>query len=78
MEKVLVKTGIYTFIITFLLFLVAIPRTRVTTDVTGMSSSEAYTYPEYLLMLARYSIIVVLIVVISLFLINKIKVKKPL
>ena len=81
MEKILLKTATYTFIISFSLLLVLIPRTELTTDVNGMSSSEAYTYPEYFLMLLRYSIIITFIGVISCFLIKYykgIKAKKRL
>ncbi|WP_019241674.1 MULTISPECIES: hypothetical protein, partial [Bacillus] len=57
------------FIVSYSLLLVLINRVRVTKDVTGNYSSEAYTYPEYFLMLLRYSIIVTFIIVISVFLI---------
>ncbi|MEH6942218.1 hypothetical protein [Bacillus sp. JJ722] len=70
MEKILVKTAIYTFIVSFSLLLVSIDRVRVTKDTDGMYSSEAYSYPEYFLMLLRYSIIITFIVVIIVFVIK--------
>lgn len=76
MEKILVKTGIYTFIITFSLLLVLMPRTDVVADVSGIYSSIEYTYPEYFLMLLKYSIIVTYIAVIILFLIKYSQKKK--
>lgn len=76
MEKILVKTGIYTFIITFSLLLVLMPRTDVVADVSGIYSSIEYTYLEYFLMLLKYSIIVTYIAVIILFLIKYSQKKK--
>ncbi|MGM9926512.1 MAG: hypothetical protein ACI35P_01045 [Bacillus sp. (in: firmicutes)] len=76
MEKILVKTAIYTCIVSFSLLFVFVPRTWLTTDVNGMSSSAAYTYPEYFFMLARYSIMITFIVVIGLFLIKYYKERK--
>ncbi|MEH6945015.1 hypothetical protein [Bacillus sp. JJ722] len=70
MEKILVKTAIYTFLVSFSLLLVSLDRERVTQDAAGNYSSEAYTYPEYFLMLLRYSIIITFILVIVVFLIK--------
>lgn len=41
MEKILVKTAIYSFITSYLVLLVFINRVRITTDVDGMTSAKA-------------------------------------
>ncbi|MFS0781303.1 hypothetical protein [Bacillus sp. 1P06AnD] len=64
MEKLLVKTALYTFVVSFSIMLVLVDRVRVTKDVTGMYSSEAYTYPDYFFMLIRYSLILTFIAVL--------------
>lgn len=76
MEKLIVKTSIYTFTLTLALLLVFIPRVKMTTDVNGIGSSFEYTYPEYFILLLRFSIIVTFIVVISLVVFKYFKLKK--
>ena len=72
MERTLVKTAIYSFIISFsLLFL--IPRERYTTDLNGMTSFAVTPYSEFLFMNLKYSIIITLIMSILLFLYKKYK-----
>ena len=70
MERILVKTAIYTFLISFSLFLLSLDRERVTKDVVGNYSSVVITYPEYFLMLLRYSIILTIISVLIVCLIK--------
>ena len=70
MEKILVKTAIYTFLISFSLLLLSLDRERVTKDAVGNYSSVVYTYPEYFLMLLRYSIILTIISVLIVCLIK--------
>lgn len=64
MKKNIMKTSIYTFIVTMAILLVFIPRTKMTTDLHGIGSAFEYTYPEYFLMLLKYSIIFSCIVTI--------------
>ncbi|VDG96906.1 Uncharacterised protein [Lysinibacillus sphaericus] len=67
MEKFLVKTGVYTFIISFLLLFVVIPREKNTTDLNGMSSVVETSYPEFFFNLACYSIIISIIAVVVMY-----------
>lgn len=67
MEKFLVKTGIYSFIISFLLLFVLIPRTKSTTDFNGMSSFVETSYPDFFFNLARYAVIISIIAVVVLY-----------
>ncbi|MFE0508242.1 hypothetical protein ACWF7H_29090 [Peribacillus butanolivorans] len=76
MERILVKTAIYTCITSFSLLLVLIDRVRVVKDEAGEYSGEASSYPDYFLMLLRYSILVTFIVVIIVFLIKLFKKSK--
>lgn len=61
------KTGIYSFIISFLLLFVLIPRTKSTTDFNGMSSFVETSYPDFFFNLARYSVIISIIAVVVLY-----------
>jgi len=70
MEKTLVKTAIYTFITSFLLLTVLIPRSIIITDANGLSSDSAKTYPEFFFMILEYSITITFIIVINVFLIK--------
>ena len=72
MERILVKTVIYSFIISFSV-LVLIPRERYYTDINGMTSFEFTPYSEFFFMNLKYSIIITLIMSISIFLYNKYK-----
>lgn len=71
-ERTLVKTAIYSFIISFSL-LVLIPRERYTTDLNGMTSVEVTPYSEFFFMNLKYSIIITLIMGISIVLYKKYK-----
>ena len=71
-ERTLVKTAIYSFIISFSL-LVLIPRERYTTDFNGMTSVEVTPYSEFFFMNLKYSIIITLIICTIIFLYKKYK-----
>lgn len=73
MERTLVKTAIYSFIISFSLLLVSIPRERYTTDLNGMTSVEGTPYSEFFFMVLKYSIIITFIMGIFIFLYKKYK-----
>ncbi|REB07078.1 hypothetical protein DVB69_09470 [Sporosarcina sp. BI001-red] len=76
MEKFLLKTGIYSFTISFLLLFVVIPREKYTTDLNGMSSIEGTSYPDFFFNLARYSIIISIIAVVVMYFVKFKKEKK--
>ncbi|MCM3599073.1 hypothetical protein M4D55_25385 [Metabacillus idriensis] len=67
MEKILVKTAIYSFITSFSLLLVFLNRTKFTEDVNGMGSSEVTSYPDFFFMIVEYSIIISIIAIILVF-----------
>lgn len=73
MERTLVKTAVYSFITSFSLLLVFKQRVRLTTDINGMSSYEETSYPDFFLMLLRYSIIITFSMVILVFLYKRFK-----
>lgn len=64
MEKTLVKTGIYSFIVTFFLLTVLIKREKISTDVEGITTSVVTPYPEFFFNIFRFSIITSMIAVI--------------
>jgi len=64
MEKILVKTGIYSFIVSFFLLVVFTKKEESTTDVEGMTSFVITPYPEFFFHIFRYSIITSIIAVI--------------
>ena len=64
MEKILVKTGIYSLILSFFLFVVFMKREESTTDFEGMTSFVVTPYPEFFFQIFRYSIITSIIAVI--------------
>lgn len=68
MEKILVKTGIYSLIISFFLFVAFLKREKLTTDVEGMSSYEITPFPQYFFQIFRYSVIISIIAVVVAFL----------
>ncbi|PUB12645.1 hypothetical protein C8K15_109144 [Paenisporosarcina sp. OV554] len=67
MEKLLVKTGVYSLFVSFLLLFVLIPREINTTDVNGMSSIVVTSYPDFVFNLIRYSIIITIIAVVVMY-----------
>ncbi len=69
------KTAVYSFIISFLLQFVLIPRTKSTTDVNGMTSFVEASYPDFFFSLACYSILASLIIVVVMYFV-KVKSKK--
>lgn len=64
MEKIIVKTGIYSFIVSFFLLVAFMKRIESTTDVDGMTSSVITPYPEFFFTIFRYSVITSIIAVI--------------
>jgi len=64
MEKIVVKTGIYSFIVSFFLLVVFMKKEESTTDVEGMTSYVITPYPEFFFHIFRYSIITSIIAVI--------------
>ncbi|KSU63132.1 hypothetical protein AS034_02430 [[Bacillus] enclensis] len=68
MEKILVKTGIYSFIVPFFLFVALLKREKSTTDVEGMSLFEVTPFPEFFFKIFRYSVIISIIGVVVAFL----------
>lgn len=63
MEKIIVKTGIYSFIVSFFLLVAFMKRIESTTDVDGMTSSVITPYPEFFFTIFRYSVITSIIAV---------------
>ncbi|ETT80743.1 hypothetical protein MKZ08_13080 [Viridibacillus sp. FSL R5-0477] len=64
MEKILVKTGIYSFVVSFFLLVVFMKIEESTTDVEGMTSFVVTPYPEFFFNIFRYSIITSIIAVL--------------
>ncbi|MEG9295175.1 hypothetical protein V6B33_01830 [Mangrovibacillus sp. Mu-81] len=64
MEKILVKTGIYSFIISFFLFVAFFKREKMTTDFEGMSSYEVTPFSQFFFQIFRYSVIISIIGVV--------------
>ncbi|WP_121604556.1 hypothetical protein [Virgibacillus sp. Bac332] len=75
MEKILLKTGMYAFIFSFLLFFVGIDRVKSTTDINGMTSGVEIPYPDYFLMITRYSIMISLIAISFVFAVQRKKIR---
>lgn len=74
-ERILVKTAIYSFIISFSLLILR-PRGRSTTDFNGMTSFEVTPYSEFFFMNLKYSIIATLIMCLLIFLYYKYEIKE--
>ena len=68
MEKILVKTGIYSLVLSFFLLVVFMKREESTTDFEGMTSFVVTPYPEFFFQIIRYSIITSIIAVICVLL----------
>ncbi|ETT80594.1 hypothetical protein MKZ08_12930 [Viridibacillus sp. FSL R5-0477] len=64
MEKILVKTGVYSFVVTFFILVAFMQIEESTTDVEGMTSFVVTPYPEFFFHIFRYSIITSIIAVI--------------
>jgi hypothetical protein len=67
-EKILVKTGVYSIIVSFFLFVTFFKREKMTTDFEGMSSIEVTPFPQYFFQIFRYSVIISIIAVVVAFL----------
>ena len=68
MEKLLVKTGIYSLVLSFFLLVVFMNREESTTDFEGMTSFVVTPYPEFFFQIFRYSIITSIIAVMFVWL----------
>ncbi|MEK4084489.1 hypothetical protein [Psychrobacillus sp. FSL K6-1415] len=68
MEKILVKTGIYSLVLSFFLLVVFMKREESTTDFEGMTSYVVTPYSEFFFHIFRYSIITSIIAVIFVWL----------
>ena len=64
MEKFLLRIGIYSLTISFLLLFVLIPREKYTMVVNGMGSIESTSYSDFFFNLARYSILISILAVV--------------
>ncbi|MFE6169368.1 hypothetical protein ACFVP8_16090 [Viridibacillus arvi] len=64
MEKILVKTGVYSFVVTFFILVAFMQIEESTSDVEGMTSFVVTPYPEFFFHIFRYSIITSIIAVI--------------
>lgn len=62
------KTGIYSFIVSFFLFVIFLKREKMTTDFDEMSSFEVTPFPQYFFQIFRYSVIISIIAVVVAFL----------
>lgn len=64
MEKILVKTGLYSFIGSFILLIIFMKREENTIDVDGFTTLIVTPYPEFFFTIFRYSVIASVIAII--------------
>ena len=69
-EKTLIKTAIYSFIISFSALLVLVDREGTSEDVNGMISGWEIPYRDFFFMILEYSIMITFIIVIIVSLIK--------
>lgn len=69
-EKILIKTAIYSFIISFSALLVLVDRNGTSEDVNGMISGWEIPYRDFFFMILEYSIMITFIMVIIVSLIK--------
>lgn len=67
MERTLVKTAIYSFIISFSLLLIFMQKDKYTTDFDGIGTLVGTSYPDFFFMILRYSIIFAYVMVVIIF-----------
>ncbi|MGV2941885.1 hypothetical protein AB5I83_19950 [Mesobacillus sp. LC4] len=67
MEKIIVKTGIYSFIVPFFLLIAFMKRENSTIDAEGYTSSVVTPFTEFFFNIFRYSVIASLIAVVIAF-----------
>lgn len=72
-EKTLIKTAIYLFILSFSALLVLVDRNGTSKDVNGMISGWEIPYRDFFFMILEYSIIVTFIMIIIVYLIKRFK-----
>ncbi|MFL0366234.1 hypothetical protein ACH0BF_24970 [Pseudobacillus sp. 179-B 2D1 NHS] len=70
MERTLVKTAIYSFIISFSALLIIMDRTDTSEDADGMTSTWEIPYPDYFFMILQDSIKITFAVIGIAFLIK--------
>ncbi|MEI2466802.1 hypothetical protein [Niallia taxi] len=70
MEKILVKTGIYSFIVSFFLLVIFKKREKSDIEEEGWTSYTEIPYSEYFFTIFRYSIITSLFAVLFMLLYN--------
>ncbi|USG63955.1 hypothetical protein NDK47_17550 [Brevibacillus ruminantium] len=76
MEKKLVKIALYTFVISFSVFIVFIEQDRTVKTGNGLYTGLHLELPDYILMLIRYSIKTTFVVFVVVILIEYIKRKR--
>ncbi|TMU87005.1 hypothetical protein FGG79_02365 [Bacillus sp. BHET2] len=64
MEKIIVKTGIYSFMLSFLLLLIGMKRVFKASNGDGMYTFSTTPYPEFFFMITRYSAIITVISIV--------------
>jgi hypothetical protein len=67
-EKILVKTGIYSFIVPFLLFVIFFKREKEMEFDEEGTMFEITPFPEFFFQIFRYSVIISIIAVVAAFL----------
>ena len=67
-EKTLIKTAIYSFIISFSALLVLVDRNGTSEDVNGMISGWEIPYRDFFFMILEYSIMItfIMLIIVSL------------
>ncbi|OCA92575.1 hypothetical protein [Pseudobacillus wudalianchiensis] len=69
-KKVLVKTGTYSFIISFLALLIILDRTETSENADGMTSTWEISYADYFFMILQRSIKITFAAIVVAFLIK--------
>ncbi|BCB04231.1 hypothetical protein [Bacillus sp. KH172YL63] len=64
MEKIIVKTGMYSFILTFLLLLIGTKRVWKEPEGDGVYTVTSTPYPDFFFTITRYSAIVSIISIV--------------
>ncbi len=77
MERILVKTGIYSFIVSFCLLVIFKSQKLSETDEEGWTSFTEIPFPEYFFTIFRYSIITCFITVLFVLLYLLVNKTKP-
>ena len=75
MKKTIIKTAIYSFIISFMLLILSSPKTKNVKDVNGIFSTVEVSFRENIFNTLIYSLIITIILVVVTFLVKKFKKK---